>query len=193
MCKSNFSAVLKVTRLIIFVVGLMGTATVPVLAVSGGRVHGRYMMGISGSGVGTGSVSCSGGTDCNENASGSFRGSGVGNGTFSVVLRYSIASPIGNGSGGSCYGASGTITLAKANGAAVTLGEVGLLCEVASGGSDTAPNTFNGSYIIQSGSGSYSNSAGAGSSVLAIDASGNAYLNLNGAMGTGMGGGMGGM
>ena len=75
----------------------------------------------------------------------------------------------------------------------MTLGDVGLLCDVASGGSDTAPNTFNGTYIIQSSSGRLSNSGGAGSTVLAIDASGNAYLNLNGAMGAGMGGGMGGM
>jgi hypothetical protein len=62
---------------------------------------------------------------------------------------------------------------------------LGLFCEV---GSDPGPNTFNGSYLIQSGCGSLSNSAGAGSTVLATDASGSAYLNLNGAMGGGMGG-----
>jgi hypothetical protein len=143
------------------------------------------MKGITGSGVGTGSVTCNG-SSCSQTASGNFLGTGIGNGSFSVGLNFSNLNPIGNGSGGSCYAASGTIVLTAANGASVTLGDVGLFCEV---GASSTPTTFNGSYIIQNSTGKLSNSAGAGSTVLAIDASGNAYLNLNGAMGIGMGGG----
>lgn len=130
-------------------------------------------------------MTCSG-SSCSQIASGNFVGTGIGNGSFSVEMKFSNVSPIGNGSGGSCYGASGTIVLTAASGASVTLGDVGLFCEV---GASSTPTTFSGSYIIQDGTGKLSDSAGAGTTVLAIDASGNAYLNLNGAMGIGMGGG----
>ena len=191
MHSSIFAAIRKATESSIFVAGLIAIATVPALAMGGGGggggggPQGQHMKGITGSGVGTGSVTCTG-SNCSQTANGNFLGVGIGNGSFSVALNFSSVNPIDNGSGGSCYGASGTILLTAANGGSVTLGDVGLLCEV---GASSRPTTFNGSYIIQNSTGKLSNSAGAGSTVLAIDASGNAYLNLNGAMGIGMGGG----
>ena len=112
----------------------------------------------------------------------------MGNGSFSTTLNFSNANPIDNGSGGFCYGASGTVTLTAANGDSVSLGDVGLFCQV---GSDPAPTIFNGSYIVKSGTGTFSNTNGAGTTVLATDDSGNVYLNLVGAMMSG-GGHMGG-
>ncbi len=191
MRKSISSTIRKALKASLFVAGLIAFAAVPVLAMGGGSGHhgSLNMKGITGSGVGTGSIGCTG-NSCIENATGNFVGTGMGNGSFSAALSFSNANPISNGSGGSCYGASGTVTLTAANGNTVTLGDAGLLCQV---GADSAPTTFNGSYIINNGTGRFSNSPGAGSTILATDSSGNVYLNLNGAMGTGMGGGMGGM
>ncbi|WP_331963206.1 hypothetical protein [Candidatus Binatus sp.] len=112
----------------------------------------------------------------------------MGNGSFSATLNFSNANPIENGNGGSCYGASGTITLTAANNDSVSLGDVGLFCQV---GSASTPTTFNGSYIVNSGTGAFSTANGAGTTVLATDGSGNVYLNLVGAM-MGAGGRMGG-
>ena len=52
MRKSNFSAVLKATKLSVFVVGFIAIATVPALAMGGGGGggHAQYMKAISGSG-----------------------------------------------------------------------------------------------------------------------------------------------
>ncbi len=153
---------------------------------SGGGQH-MNMKGITGSGSGTGETNCDG-SSCTESASGNFRGTGMGNGSFTATLKFSTANPIDNGNGGSCYAASGTIAITAANGSAITLADAGLWCET---GSNSAPVTHNGAYIIQSGSGRFANENGAGSCVVAIDGSGNVYLNLVGAMGSSghMGGG----
>ena len=183
----GFNAVLIAILLV-----LAGIVPAHALMHGGGGGSGGYggMNGITGFGTGTGSISCSG-SSCGETASGKFAGTRIGSGSFDATLNFSNANPIDNGSGGSCYGASGTITITAANGDTVTLGNVGLFCEVGSG---SAPTTFNGSYIIESGTGRFSRSTGVGTVVLATDASGNAYLSLSGGMGAGMtgGGGMGG-
>jgi len=137
--------------------------------------------GMTGVGNGTGSVNCTE-SSCIETASGKFVGTRILDGTFGVTLNYSDATPIGNGSGGSCYGASGTITLTAATGDTIVLDGVGLLCEV---GSASAPTTFHGSYVIESGTGRFSDTTGAGIVLLTTDASGNVYLGLGGAVGSG--------
>ncbi len=181
----------------ILAAGLITFAGVPAIAMGrGGQGGTQHMKGITGYGTGTGSNSCDG-SSCTESASGTFRGTGIGNGSFSVTLKYSNSNPIDNGSGGSCFGASGTITLTVANGDTIALADAGLLCEVGSG---STPTTFNGAYIAQNGTGRFANANGTGTAALATDSSGNVYLNLAGAMGGmghmgggGMGGGGGGM
>jgi hypothetical protein len=182
------SAVYTIPIAVLLVVASIVPAYAKHMLGGGGGSGG--MNGITGFGTGTGSVACSG-SSCGETASGKFAGTRTGRGSFDVTLNFSDANPIANGSGGSCYGASGTITITAASGDTVTLGEVGLFCEVGSG---SAPTTFNGSYIVESGTGTFGSSTGAGTIVLATDASGNAYLSLSGGMGSGMngGGGMGG-
>lgn len=182
---------LSATRSLTLVAGFTLFAAVSASAMGGGgggHGHAQHMKGISGSGLGTGVIDC-GTSSCTETASGNFRGTGMGNGSFSATLNFSKATPIDNGGGGSCYGASGTIKLTAANGATLTLGDAGLLCEI---GSSPTPTTFNGSYIVESGTGIFSNTNGTGSAVFATDASGNVYLNLIGAMGAMNGGHMGG-
>src|ERR1035437_8229448 len=75
MHSSIFAAIRKATESSIFVAGLRAIATAPALAMGGGGggggggPRGQHMKGITGSGVGTGSVTCTG-SNCSQNQRG---------------------------------------------------------------------------------------------------------------------------
>jgi hypothetical protein len=58
-----------------------------------------------------------------------------------------------------CFGASRTGTISKASGDMITFGESGLLCSVAP---TFLPETFTGSYFIESGTGAFAKVIGSG-------------------------------
>ena len=81
-----------------------------------------------------------------------------------------------------CFGASGTGTMTKLHtGDTITFGEAGLLCSVPP---TFVPETFNGTYFVEGGTGAFANAIGAGNATASANGSQNAPVILFSLSGT---------
>lgn len=84
-----------------------------------------------------------------------------------------------------CFGASGTGMIKANTSDTITLGESGLLCSIAP---TFIPETFNGTYFVEGGTGTFANEIGSGVATASENGSTTAPLilfSLDGSLGTG--------
>lgn len=135
---------------------------------------------VDGIGSGTGTSTCVA-KNCTSTVTGTASANLIGSAGFSATLNFSTANPLANGSGGSCFVASGTATItAEAKKGAtpntLSLAEVGLLCNVGAG---AQPTTFDGTFVVTSGTGRLTSITGSGDLFFSSDASGNVLLDFS--------------
>jgi hypothetical protein len=98
---------------------------------------------------------------CTLTSSGTVGGPWTGTYTSTFTILWASASTYSNGVGGFCAPATGTVILTLTGLGTITKQETGPVCEVGATGLNVA-HTFNGTFIVQSGTGVFAGATGSG-------------------------------